>query len=130
METARSLAQNKKILVIEDDAGIRESLSELFESEGYQVFVAEDGRRGLDLIRDVQPFLVLLDLMMPVMDGPAFLNDLQQSTDPKISQTPVVVLTAAGAKHAARVQVQEVLTKPIDIDALLAVAARYSTKLQ
>ncbi|MGE3263022.1 MAG: response regulator [Bacteriovoracia bacterium] len=119
------IAQNRKILVVEDDAGIRESLLELFESEGYEVFLAENGLRGIEMMRDVRPFLVLLDLMMPVMDGSAFLADLEKSTDKKVAATPVVLLTAAGAKNTSGCKVNEVLTKPIDIEALLSVAAKY-----
>lgn len=119
------IAKNRKILVVEDDAGIRESLLELFESEGYEVFLAENGLRGIEMIRDVRPFLVLLDLMMPVMDGSAFLAGLEKSTDKKVAATPVVLLTAAGAKNTSGCKVSEVLTKPIDIEALLSVAAKY-----
>ncbi|MGZ3695065.1 MAG: response regulator [Bdellovibrionota bacterium] len=118
--------QNRKILVVEDDAGIRDSLMELFRSEGYEVYLAEDGRRGLELMRDVKPFMVLLDLMMPVMDGSAFLADLEKSEDKRIASTPVVLLTAAGAKNTSGCKVHEVLIKPIDIDVLLNVAAKYS----
>lgn len=120
------VGNNRKILVIEDDAGIRESLQELFVSEGYDVFLAEDGRKGLEMLREQKPFLVLLDLMMPVMDGSAFLADLERSGDQQLAATPIVLLTAAGARNTAGCKVHEILTKPIDIDALLTVAAKYS----
>jgi CheY-like chemotaxis protein len=117
---------NKKILVVEDDAGIRDSLLELFENEGYEVFLAENGKRGLELMRSVRPFLVLLDLMMPVMDGSTFLADLEKQEDATIAATPIVLLTAAGTKTTAGCKVSEILTKPVDIDLLLSVAAKYS----
>ena len=60
---------NKKILIVEDDPGIQLSLKDEFESEGYQVLVANDGENGLKMIREKNPDLVILDIMLPGLDA-------------------------------------------------------------
>jgi CheY-like chemotaxis protein len=119
------VTDHKQILVIEDDDSIRDALEELFSSEGFSVAVAENGRTGLTALAEAKPCLVLLDLMMPVLDGRGFLTALEGIPDQKLAATPVVLITAAGEKGAAGCKVSEVLTKPIDIEKLLAVAQRY-----
>jgi two-component system, OmpR family, alkaline phosphatase synthesis response regulator PhoP len=59
----------KKILIIEDNQGIQMSLTDEFESEGYRVFVAGNGTDGLKLVRDHNPDLIILDIMLPGIDG-------------------------------------------------------------
>ncbi len=119
------MTDQKQILVIEDDDSIRDALEELFSSEGFSVAVAENGSVGLDALALSKPRLVLLDLMMPVMDGRGFLRALETIPDRDLAATPVVLITAAGEKGASGCKVSEVLTKPIDIDKLLAVAQKY-----
>lgn len=81
----------KTILIVEDDANIRELLHLYLEQEGYHIESAQDGAEGLRVFRRVHPDLVLLDLMMPVMDGTQMIRDLRT-----FSKTPVIVLTAKG----------------------------------
>ncbi len=119
------MADHKQILVIEDDDSIRDALEELFASEGFSVATAENGRVGLAALASTKPCLVLLDLMMPVLDGRGFLSALEESDDRELASTPVVLITAAGEKGATGCKVSEVLTKPIDIEKLLAVATKY-----
>lgn len=119
------MTEHKQILVVEDDDSIRDALKELFSGEGYSVAVAENGSTGLTVLANVKPCLVLLDLMMPVMDGRGFLRALEINADRELAATPVVLITAAGEKGAAGCKVSEVLTKPIDIEKLLAVAEKY-----
>ncbi len=119
------LNDQKQILVIEDDDSIRDALAELFQSEGFSVAVAENGRAGLSALSTIKPKLVLLDLMMPVLDGRGFLRALEEGSDSELAATPIVLITAAGEKGVAGCKVNEVLTKPIDIDKLLAVAGKY-----
>lgn len=116
---------HKQILVIEDDDSIRDALEELFSSEGFSVAVAENGSIGLQALASAKPCLVLLDLMMPVMDGRGFLRALEEFPDRALAATPIVLITAAGERGAAGCKVSEVLTKPIDIEKLLAVAQKY-----
>jgi CheY-like chemotaxis protein len=119
------VSDHKQILVIEDDDSIRDALEELFASEGYSVAVADNGSSGLAALAVAKPCLVLLDLMMPVMDGRGFLAAQEKLTDRALATTPVVLITAAGEKGAAGCKVSEILTKPIDIEKLLTVATRY-----
>ncbi|MGZ3661051.1 MAG: response regulator, partial [Bdellovibrionota bacterium] len=98
---------------------------ELFSSEGYSVAVADNGSSGLTALAASKPCLVLLDLMMPVMDGRGFLGALEKIEDRELASTPVVLITAAGEKGAVGCNVSEILTKPIDIEKLLAVATKY-----
>jgi CheY-like chemotaxis protein len=119
---------HKQILVIEDDDCIRDALEELFESEGYSVAVAENGSVGLTALEEAKPCVVLLDLMMPVLDGRGFLRALEESPDKELASTPIVLITAAGEKGASGCKVSEVLTKPIDIEKLIAVAQKYCAR--
>ena len=81
----------KTILIVEDDANIRELLHLYLEQEGYHIESAQDGAEGLRVFRRVHPDLVLLDLMMPAMDGTQMIRELRT-----FSKTPVIVLTAKG----------------------------------
>ena len=82
----------KKILVIDDEPGIRGLLAMMLERKGYAVLLAEDGREGLDLFRRERPDLIVLDLKMPDIDGIIVLKDIH-AVDADI---PVVILTGAG----------------------------------
>ncbi|MBY0415713.1 MAG: response regulator, partial [Bdellovibrionales bacterium] len=108
---------NKKILLVEDDQDIRETLIELLEGEGYEVLCAENGQIGLDklaLIKEL-PHLILLDLMMPIKDGFQFC--LEKDADPRISHLPVVIMSADGhiRENQQRVNANAYLKKPLDI---------------
>ncbi len=110
-----------KVLVIEDDAPIREVLVDMLEGEGYSVSSAEHGMAGLARAREDQPDLILLDLMMPVMDGWTFLA--AQIEDSRIAHIPVVILSAA--KNLGEVRAAQCLSKPCKISELLATVERY-----
>ena len=88
------------ILIVDDDADIRETFMDALRFEGYTVAVAEDGQQAIDWLaghRD-QRWVVLLDMMMPVMDGETFLRLRAQDPilSPILAQTPVIILTAGG----------------------------------
>jgi PAS domain S-box-containing protein len=83
----------KRILVVDDDAEHRRRLSRMLEGEGWQVTEAENGRVGLERFADSSPDLIILDLMMPEMDGFEFLSELRGSG--ALADVPVVVITAA-----------------------------------
>src|SRR5215467_2651252 len=115
----------RSILVIEDDDSIRETLQEALAMEGYEVLLAANGKEALDIIHDgARPGLALLDLMMPVMDGWHFLEELDV-------HMPIVVVSAYvhGAKTmtAAALLRRPVgfMTKPINLDTLLEVVRTY-----
>ncbi len=82
----------ESILIVEDDPATRDLLHRVLENHGWKTFVAENGRRGLEAIAAHTPDLILLDLMMPEMDGFEFLNALKQY--PHGRSIPVVVMTA------------------------------------
>jgi two-component system alkaline phosphatase synthesis response regulator PhoP len=84
----------KKILVVEDEKVLADALEIKLKHEGYEVYKAENGQAGLELTKTVKPDLLLLDLMMPVMDGKTMLHHLREI--PEFKTLPVVVLTNAG----------------------------------
>jgi CheY-like chemotaxis protein len=114
----------KSIMIIEDDRDIRENLRLVLEGDGFVVLEANNGREGLDLLASKnisRPGLILLDLMMPVMDGKTFLQII--SSLPHINEIPIVVLTASSEKFEQKIA--GFMRKPLDIDELLAVARKY-----
>lgn len=90
----KPIAAQKKIVIVEDDKDLRDFYEELLVSEGYSVITAENGQLGLDAIKTHDPGLVLLDLMMPVMDGKTVLHTIRGI--PEFKYTPVIILTNAG----------------------------------
>jgi CheY-like chemotaxis protein len=114
-----------QILLVEDDAPVREALQELLEAEGYLVEVAENGLAALRRLRaGFRPAAVLLDLMMPVMDGWQFREEQQADAD--LKDIPVFILTAANLsvlKARGQLEGVTILTKPLDDVALLQLLA-------
>jgi CheY-like chemotaxis protein len=107
----------QKILLIEDDADIRNSLQEILEFEKMEVVVADNGQKGLQLLGSHSDFnVILLDMMMPVMDGWEFLEKVK--ANPKWSAIPVIAISAA-RMQAAPVEEVFFLKKPLDLDMLL-----------
>jgi CheY-like chemotaxis protein len=92
LRRVRTKADNKSVLIVEDDPGARRMMRRLFEKEGWSVNEAENGRVGLEAVAQHAPGLVLLDLMMPEMDGFEFIEHLRESEEG--THIPVVVLTA------------------------------------
>lgn len=108
-----------EILVVEDDADIREDLADLLRDRGYRVATAGNGAEALEYLRSrCRPCMILLDLMMPVMNGWEFRRRLLADRD--LAQVPVVLLSGAADihEHAARLSASEVVTKPIQLDHL------------
>ncbi|HEX2573152.1 MAG TPA: response regulator [Polyangia bacterium] len=83
----------KTLLIIDDEFSLVESLTELLSWEGYEVVTAANGRQGLEQLERSSPALVLLDYMMPVMDGMQVLRSLR--SNPAYRDLPVVLMTAA-----------------------------------
>ena len=80
-----------KILIVEDDTYLLKLYSEIFEKENFEVMIAEDGREALQKIQDFKPDVMLLDLMLPYVDGFKVLEDVKKN--PTTATTKVVVLT-------------------------------------
>jgi len=103
------------VLVVDDELDIRETIRDILEIEGYHVCCAANGKEALDVLSEVRPGLILLDLMMPVMSGYELLQQLRERDD--LSSIPVTVVSAVGDR--AVVRGAEVLKKPVDLDVLL-----------
>ncbi|MDP2926547.1 MAG: response regulator [bacterium] len=88
---------SRKILIIEDDLFLRELMSKKLVGEGYQISGATDGEEGIRSVKSEKPDLVLLDLILPGIDGFEVLARIKQ--DPEIAQTPVIVLSNLGQKE-------------------------------
>ncbi len=109
---------SRSILIIEDDVSIRETLKAFLEYEGYSVSVAADGQQGLNLLaQSKKPDLILLDLMMPIMNGWQFLEALAKS--PKKTLTPPVLVLTAFTEKGQGLGAIAVIKKPIDLEFLL-----------
>ena len=80
-----------KILLIEDEVLILRMYEKIFNYEGFEVVTAEDGEAGLQKAQEIRPTLILLDIMMPKMDGLRVLEQLKQNPDTK--EIPIVILT-------------------------------------
>lgn len=115
---------NGRVLVVDDDALIRDTLATALGDEGYSVRVASDGRAALDTLDGWRPDVIVLDLMMPVMDGSAFRAAQRTSRD--VAHIPVIVLSAAHEVHAraAGLDAAAVFPKPFDLTELLNVVER------
>ena len=107
------------VLIVEDDRNIAELLQLYLEKEGYAVTIANDGGQGLEKFRAIKPDLVLLDVMMPVMDGWAVCNTIRAE-----AQTPIIMLTAK-SETSDKVQglkagADDYITKPFEMREVLA----------
>jgi CheY-like chemotaxis protein len=115
------------ILLVDDEVQIRWLISELLTEEGYTVALAANGHKALSYLQAANPlpYLILLDMMMPIMNGWGFLYARQR--DPVVQAIPVVLISAYRglAEAAAPLGVQGALDKPIHIDRLLTTVQRY-----
>jgi len=115
---------NCPILIVEDDADLREMMAQLLTLEGFQTTTVANGREALEyLSQHAKPDVILLDLMMPVMDGWEFRR--QQASDPSLARVPVIVLSALDQARAADVTAVAFLKKPLDFDRLLELVRQY-----
>jgi two-component system chemotaxis response regulator CheY len=106
------------VLVVDDDPDILDAICDILEGEGYRVSRARHGQEALERVEEERPAIILLDLMMPVMDGLAFAQVLRKREEQ--DRIPIVVISADGnPQKAAAVGAQGYLAKPFDIDALL-----------
>jgi CheY-like chemotaxis protein len=106
------------VLIVEDDEDLREMMAQLLTLEGFQAATVANGKEALDYLHERdKPEVILLDLMMPVMDGWEFRR--KQQADPSLAGVPVIVLSALDPARAARVDAEAFLKKPLDFDRLL-----------
>lgn len=116
----------KVVLVVDDDAAIRDTLTELLAEEGYEAIAAADGSIALQRLRELdhKPCVILLDLMMPNMNGPQFFQEQQK--DPELARIPVVLISAdAQLKQKSSAYGGEFIPKPMRIERVLEVVQRH-----
>lgn len=112
----------KKILVIEDERTTRSSIARFLQSEGFEVFEAENGRIGIEVTQTVLPDLVICDILMPELDGYDVLNTLQ--ANPQTARIPFIFLTATakelGQQQSLAMGADDYLSKPVTTEQLRA----------
>jgi CheY-like chemotaxis protein len=109
---------NTTVLLVEDHPDVRDMMSLALQFAGHRVITAANGRDALELLHSERPCIILLDLMMPVMDGWQFCAALEQ--DPELRRVPLVVISAL-ADVSSRMPAAAHLSKPVDIDRMLEV---------
>jgi CheY-like chemotaxis protein len=117
-----------KILVVDDEPAIRETLSFMLEMEGFAVAVAKDGEEALEQVQKLQPTVVLLDVMMPKLDGYKVCQAIKGQ--PETAKVKVIMLTAMGQAadraRALAAGADAYVAKPFDEEALIALLRRLS----
>jgi two-component system chemotaxis response regulator CheY len=112
-----SMASRATVMVVEDDHDIRDSLGIALADAGYEVVDASNGRIALDRLATTLPGVILLDLMMPVLNGLEFLVEFKKN--PLWTRIPIIVASANRGYDAADLGTFMVLRKPLDLDVLL-----------
>ena len=112
------------VLVVDDDSTIRSVIAELLLIEGYLVRTAANGREALEILRAWRPHVIVLDLMMPVMDGWAF-RAAQRALPGALRDIPIVILSATRdvERHATELGAATAIPKPFDLDQVVATVA-------
>lgn len=124
---------NKKILIVDDEENIVELIKFNLELKGYEVYSAYDGMEGLKMAKDIKPSLILLDLMLPILDGTKVCEKIRE--DEEIKETPIIMLTAKNMEKDKIIGLElgadDYITKPFSVKELMArikaVSRRYSS---
>lgn len=115
--------QYESVLLVEDDDDLRHALTGLLEEEGYRVIQASNGVEGMKILRTIhRPCLVLLDIKMPRLDGPGFMQLLQ--ADEVLKSVPVVVISAGDKSVPSGVKA--FISKPFELDELIRVVKEHA----
>lgn len=115
------------VLLVEDNEDIREMMSLALQLAGARVVCASNGLEALSILKDRRPpDIILLDLMMPVMNGWEFSAELKR--DERLQGIPIVVISAMGEPGAASLRPAEFIAKPVDIDRLIDVVAEHTSR--
>jgi len=129
----------EKILVVDDDPDILDALSMILESKGYQVITAQDGIEALAKLEAEKPLLMILDLLMPKMDGFAVYKELQDPKWSKHKDMPILILTSVREEASRRryeletgteLDIDDYVEKPFPPDILLERVGRLIKKKQ
>jgi CheY-like chemotaxis protein len=106
------------ILIVDDEFGIVEAIRDFLQDEGYRTVIALNGRQALELMGVERPALVLLDYMMPVMNGGELLEKMRGK--PELSTIPVVLMSASPPRAWQGLPATALLLKPFGLDELIA----------
>ena len=118
------MSDRPTIFIVEDDTDTREMLGRFLELEGFAVWTAANGEQALQrLAGGARPDLIVLDLMMPVMDGWQFREE--QIRRAELAQIPVIVVSAAGRDRIEEIDADAYLLKPVDLEELLERVTEY-----
>jgi CheY-like chemotaxis protein len=125
-EPGSSVESARRILLVEDNEVERTGIATILRREGFAVQEAVDGRQALERLQDDRPDLILLDLLLPEVDGWAFLKRVQQ--EPGMAAVPILIVTAVAvtsSEWARSMGARDLLNKPIDTDELLKKVRRW-----
>jgi two-component system alkaline phosphatase synthesis response regulator PhoP len=118
---------SKRILIVEDDPSVLRATSYILEKEGYEVLSAQNGLEGLKKARESNPDLLLLDVMLPGIDGFEICHTLRG--EPKTANLPILMFSAKGQESdkatGLKVGADEYITKPVDREVLLSKVASW-----
>lgn len=108
-----------RILIVEDQPDVAELIDVVLKGEGYVVAVARDGAQGLMLARDWNPDLILMDIMLPFVDGGTLISKLRR--EPETARLPIIAMSASSTlrDRSAELEADALLSKPFDVDAML-----------
>ena len=124
---------NNSVLIVEDDKDIRNTLSLALELEGYEVLEAENGRKALDTLLSLPegslPGCIILDLMMPVMDGMSLLDEIYKNFNLRLGSIPVILASAYGEVLDLRLTpvIAANISKPFTLDQLYKIVGQFCT---
>ena len=113
-----------KVLCAEDEQDIRENMAEILRDEGFEVFEAENGKKGFEVFLKENPDIVISDIMMPEVDGYGLLNLIRESKNTRNNSVPFIFLSALGQKDnvikGVELSANDYLVKPVDFDLMIA----------
>lgn len=116
-----------RVLIVDDDPAILSMLDELLTDESYETLLATDGHEAMSIARQEHPDLILMDLMLPVLDGATAIRELKQ--DPTTSMIHIIAMSAGAnlRMHADQLPADSVIGKPFDLNTLLAGVALHAS---
>lgn len=124
------MSEAKKILIVDDEQDIVETLKFMLEAEGYECFCAYDGENGLNLAKEIIPDLMILDVMMPKINGYKISRLLKYDT--KYKDIPIIMVTARSQNEdkliGQETGVNEYITKPFELDDIIKKVKEYLEK--
>ena len=113
------------VLIVDDDDDTREMLAAIVEQAGFSVVTARNGKEGIDKLHTLRPELILLDVIMPIMDGTMFRQEQRRHWD--WLHIPTIVMTGAYDEPMLDLAVEETLKKPVATAELLAIVRKHCT---